>query len=216
MIDQGLLSGLPSDVRALLGSPPLADPKLLELAAQWEGLPPAQARMADALRLFVVTWDPLEWLAPRPEAVATANLWPFELVVYVPVWSLAAVARREHTTMAAVLAGLGASVVAAAAAHEDAVVSGRYAGLVARGKVPDLLSGEPGPDLSEVTIVAVSPQWEDIGLGAITDFVQQTFGPVDFDRSLVELTAAGVPVPGCPACAGRRFKFPAEIGRAHV
>ena len=45
--------------------------------------------MADALRLFVVTWDPLEWLAPRPEAVATANAWPLELVVYVPVWSLA-------------------------------------------------------------------------------------------------------------------------------
>ena len=44
--------------------------------------------MADALRLFVVTWDPLEWLAPRPEAVATANAWPFEIVVYVPVWSL--------------------------------------------------------------------------------------------------------------------------------
>ena len=59
--------------------------------------------------------------------------------------------------------------------------------------------------------MAVSPQWEEIGLGAITDFVQQAFGPVDFDRSLVELTAAGVPLPGCPACAGRRFKFPADL-----
>jgi hypothetical protein len=28
-------------------------------------------------------------------------------VVYVPVWSLADIARRKHTTMAAVLAGLG-------------------------------------------------------------------------------------------------------------
>jgi tetratricopeptide (TPR) repeat protein len=51
----------------------------------------------------------------------------------------------------------------------------------------------------------------DVGLGAITDFVQQAFGPVDFDRSLVELTATGVPLPGCPACAGRRFKFPADL-----
>src|SRR5205807_712921 len=58
---------------------------------------------------------------------------------------------------------------------------------------------------------AVSPQWEDIGLGAITDFVQQAFGPVDFDRSLVELTATSVPLPGCPACAGGRFKFPADL-----
>lgn len=101
--------------------------------------------MADALRLFVVTWDPLGWLAPRPEAVATANAWPLELVVYVPVWSLAGIARRKHTTMAAVLAGLGGSAITTAAAHEDAVTSGRYAELVAHGKVPDLLSGEPGP-----------------------------------------------------------------------
>ena len=165
--------------------------------------------MADALRLFVVTWDPLEWLAPRPEAVATANSWPLELVVYVPVWSLAGIARREHTTMAAVLARLGSSAVTTAAAHEDAVTSGRYAELVAHRKAPDLLSGEPGR--TRGAIVAVSPQWEDIGLGAITDFVQQAFGPVDFDRSLVELTAAGVPLPGCPACAGRRFKFPADL-----
>ena len=73
MIDQDLLSGLPNGVRARLASPQLTDPKLLELSARWASLPPAQARMADVLRLFVVTWDPLEWLAPRPEAVATAN-----------------------------------------------------------------------------------------------------------------------------------------------
>jgi hypothetical protein len=54
MIDQSLLSDLPNGVRALLATPPLTDPRLLELAARWEGLPPAQARMADALRLFIV------------------------------------------------------------------------------------------------------------------------------------------------------------------
>ena len=153
----------------------------------------------------------MEWLAPRPAAVATVNAWPLELVVYVPVWSLADIARRKHTTMAAVLAGLGGSAITTAAAHEDAVKSGRYAGLTAQGKVPDLLSGEPGPDLSEAAIAAVSPGWEDIGLGAITDFVQQAFGPVDFDRSLVELTSTSAPLPGCLACAGRRFKFPADL-----
>jgi len=79
---------------------------LLELAARWEGLSPALAGMAEALRLFVVTWDPLEWLAPRPEAVATASAWPVEIVVYVPVWSLAEMATRRETTMAAVLGAL--------------------------------------------------------------------------------------------------------------
>ena len=44
--------------------------------------------------------------------------------------------------MAAVLTRLGGRAVATAAAHEDAITSGRYAELAARGKVPDLLSGD--------------------------------------------------------------------------
>jgi hypothetical protein len=209
-----LLVGLPDDVQALLARPPLTDTRLLELAARWEGLTPAQARMADALRLFVVTWDPLEWLAPRPEAVATTSAWPAEIVVYLPVWSLAEMAQRQETTMAVVLAGLGGRAITTAAAHEDAVTSGRYAELAARGEVPDLLSGDPGPRLGKAVITAESAAWDDIGLGAVTDFVQQAFGPVDFDRSLVELTVTAAPMPGCPACAGRRFKFPADLAEA--
>jgi hypothetical protein len=46
MIDAALLSGLPEGVLTLLAGPPLTDTRLLELAARWEGLPPAQARMA--------------------------------------------------------------------------------------------------------------------------------------------------------------------------
>jgi hypothetical protein len=206
-----LLAGLPSDVRALLARPPLDDTRLLELAVRWEGLSPTLARMTEALRLFVVTWDPLEWLAPRPEAVATANAWPLEIVVYVPVWSLAEAATRRETTMAAVLAGLGGRAVTTAAAQEDAINSGRYAELAARGEIPGLLSGDPAPALGEAVITAETPSWDDIGLGAITDFVQEAFGPVDLDRSLVELTVTAAPRPGCPACAGRRFKFPADL-----
>jgi hypothetical protein len=212
-MDPSLLAGLPDDVQALLASPPLTDPRLLELSARWEGLglTPALGRMADALRLFVVTWDPLEWLAPRPEAVATANAWPFEIVVYVPVWSLAEMARQGETTMATVLTRLGGRAVSTAAAHEDAITSGRYAELAARGKVPDLLSGDPASALDEAVIVAESRGWDAIGLGAITDFVQREFGRVELDRSLVELAATNDPWPGCPACAGRRFNFPADL-----
>jgi hypothetical protein len=170
--------------------------------------------MAEVLRLFVVTWDPLEWLVPRPEAVATANGWPLEVIVYVSVWSLAEMAKRQGTTMAAVLAGLGGRAVTTAAAHEDTVTSGRYAQLVARGQVPDLLSGEPVPAFGPPAITAMTPSWDAIGLGAITDFVQQAFGPVELDRSLVEFTATTAPLPGCPACAGRRFKFPAGLAES--
>jgi hypothetical protein len=206
-----LLAGLPEDVQALLARPPLEDPMLLELAARWEGLSPALAGMAEALRLFVVTWDPLEWRVPRPDAVATVSGWPVEIVVYVPVWSLAEMATRRETTMAAVLAELGGQAVTAAAAHEDAVTSGRYAELAARGEVPGLLSGDPAPALGETVITAETPAWDDIGLGAITDFVQEAFGPVHLDRSLVELTVTADPRAGCPACAGRPFKFPADL-----
>jgi hypothetical protein len=143
--------------------------------------------------------------------VATANVWPLEIVVYVPVWSLAEMATRQETTMAAVLAGLGGRAVTAAAAHQDAVTSGRYAQLAARGEVPGLLSGDPASALGEAVITAEAPEWDDIGLGAITDFVQEAFGPVDLDRSLVELTVTAAPRRGCPACAGRRFKFPADL-----
>src|SRR5260370_5277259 len=128
-----VLADLPSDVQALLARPPLEDTRLLEVAARWEGLSAALAGMAEALRLFVVTWDPLEWLAPRPEAVATANVWPVEIVVYVPVWSLAEMATRRETTMAAVLAELGGRALTAAAPPEDGVSSGPYAQLPARG-----------------------------------------------------------------------------------
>ena len=69
-----LLAGLPGDVRDLLARPPLTDTRLLELAARWEGLTQAQAGMADTPRLFVVTSDPLEWLAPRPEATSRTRL----------------------------------------------------------------------------------------------------------------------------------------------
>ena len=206
-----LLAGFPSDVQALLARPPLEDTRLLELTARWEGLSPALAGMAEALRLFVVTWDPLEWLAPRPEAVATASAWPVEIVVYVPVWSLAEMATRRETTMATALAELGGRAITAAAAHEDAVTAGRYAELAARGEVPGLLSGDPASALGEAVITAETPSWDAIGLGAITDFVQEAFGPVNLDRSLVELTVTAVPRPGCPACAGRRFKFPADL-----
>src|SRR6266511_50413 len=66
---------------------PVTEKKLLELAVAWTGLPAAQARMAERQRLFVITWDPLERLAARPDGFATVNAdasW-IELVVYLPV-----------------------------------------------------------------------------------------------------------------------------------
>jgi tetratricopeptide (TPR) repeat protein len=58
------------------------------------------------------------------------------------------------------------------------------------------------------------PVWEPMGLGAITDIVQHAFGPVDLDRSPVELAAVAAVHRGCPACAGGRFGFPGELAES--
>jgi tetratricopeptide (TPR) repeat protein len=50
-----------------------------------------------------------------------------------------------------------------------------------------------------------------MGLGAIQDLAQERYGPVDLDRSPVRLQPATESTPECPACAGGRFGFPAEL-----
>jgi hypothetical protein len=207
-------SMLPDLVAHLLSSAPVTRKKLLELRLRWDDLPPGRTRMAEALRVFVLTWDPLELNSPRPPAVATANADPLEVVVYVPRWSL----MSGPEPAVSVLGTLGGTAVATAAAYADDVVSGRYPALAAAREAPDLLSGPasglsgPASGLGDpAEIRAVTGRWEDIGLGVITDIVQQAHGPVDLDRSLVELSPVPVPKPGCPACAGKRFGFIADL-----
>jgi hypothetical protein len=212
-----VLSGLPEEVRQLLAEPPVTEKKLLELGVSWAGLPSRQARMAEWLRLFVITWDPLEWLADRPDGFATVNVDPggVELVVYVPVWSVVEQAAEQGGTVLAGLAAMAGSAVVTAAAREAAVASNGGAGTPWTS--PDLLSDRAaGMALGVPEIRLVSPGWEDIGLGAITDIVQHAFGPVDLDRSEVELAAVSRPRSGCPACAGRRFGFPGDLAEAQA
>jgi hypothetical protein len=217
-VSRALLSDLSDEVGQLLATAPITEKKFLELGVAWRGLSPAQARMADALRVFVITWDPLEWLAGRPAGFATANTAASgldELVVYIPVWSLVELATERDVTLAAVLGSMAGSAVATAASHEQSVTAGRYPDLVIKHEAPDLLSDlAAGAALGPVDVRVVSAGWEAIGLGAITDVVQHAFGPVDLDRSLVELASSKGSLAGCPACAGHRFGFPGELAEA--
>lgn len=87
--------------------------------------------------------------------------------------------------------------------------------LVAGPAMPDLLGDlAAGSALGSCDVRPVSAGWEDIGLGAITDMVQHALGPVDLDRSPVELAAASRPHPSCRACAGVGFDFPADLAQA--
>src|SRR6266545_946058 len=69
-----LYADLPIGLAQLLADPPVTEKKLLELDVSWTGLSGAQAQMAKQLRVFVITWDPLERLAIRPEGFTTVNV----------------------------------------------------------------------------------------------------------------------------------------------
>ena len=161
-----LLSGLPEGVRRLLSASPVTEKKLLELGVAWTGLPSEQAWMAERLRLFVITWDPLEWLAGRPDGFATVNAGPsgFELVVYAPVWSVVEEAVKQGATVVAVLAAMaGSAVVTAAAGHRGSVTSDGGPG-THQTSPDDLLSDRAaGAALGLPDVRLVSPGWEDIG-----------------------------------------------------
>jgi hypothetical protein len=204
--DDGPLSGFPDDVRELISAAPVADKRLLEVAVAWSRAKPTVARMAEATRVFLLTWDPLEWLGPRPDAFATVNAASpgLELVVYAPLWSVLKRAATDATTAAAVLEAMAGSAVAVAAANEDAVRAERYPLLLRAGSVPALLSEPPGgAGRGDPVWRLVSHGWEPIGLGAITDIVQDAFGPVELDLSRPSLRLSwGAKRGGCPDVPG--------------
>ena len=211
------LAGLPADVTQLLSAAPVTDKKLLEFSVTWSGLPTGEARMAEALRVFVLTWDPLETDAPRPAGFAAVNPGSLglEIAVYVPIWRLIDLAAARHESIAATLTAIAGSAVVTTAVHEQEVTAGRYPALILEHSAPDLLGDLPaGAALGPAVIGADPPSWEDIGLGAIQDAVQHAFGPVDLDRSPVELEALSPGQLGCLACEGRRFGFPADLSQA--
>ena len=214
---EAMLAGLPDQARRLLAEPPAMEKRLIELSVAWPGQTGGLARMAAAARLFVITWDPLAGMVERPGGFATTNgaSADLEIVVYLPVWSLVRTAATRNSTLAGVIGAWAGSAIVTASRHEDTVNAGRYPDLAVRGAAPDLLSDPAaGSALGAADITALSPVWEPMGLGAITDIVQHALGPVDLDRSPVELAAVAAVRRGCPACAGGRFGFPGELAES--
>jgi hypothetical protein len=202
------------DPLKLLARQPEEEYSLLELALEWNDLVGAEAQLAAALRLFVLTRDPLDWLPDRGSAWATANADgdSLELPVYV---THAETQRRLVATggdLAAAVGPLCATAVLAAAQCQGIIFAGAYPELAFRGEVPRLLEHEVNTvGLGTPAVSAPTSDWEPIGLGAIQDLVQDAFGPVTFDRSTVGLSPSDEPHAGCPACAGQRFGFPGDL-----
>jgi SEC-C motif-containing protein len=204
------------DPARLLADQPSEDYALLEFELSWTDLDPAQERIAANLRTFVVTRDPLAWIPGRGHAWATANADGdvVELVVYVALHAVRD-AVADGARVAAALGRYGEAAVRAGAAAEGVVVAGAQPALASAGRVPRLLDGLDDAGTLGIPSVRVrSDGWEPLGLGAIQDLVQDIFGPVDFDRSLVHLGLVEPRVADCAACRDERFGFPGDLETA--
>jgi hypothetical protein len=213
------LAPRPDDPLELLGAPPGDEYALLEFAPEWDGLVGTEAQLAAALRVFVITRDPLDWLADRGSAWATSNADgdSLELPLYVTRDELERRAETSGSDLAEAIGSIGELVVIAAARCQGVLFAGAYPELARRGEVPRLLEQPTdGAGLGTPAVSARSTGWEPMGLGAIQDLVQDAFGPVDLDRSSVALSPADDPQPGCPACAGGHFGFPGDLAEAEL
>lgn len=208
-----------NDALELLARSPADEYALLEFAPHWNGLHGVQAQLAAALRLFVITRDPLDWLPDRRSAWATANAdgETLELPVYITRDEVHRQASANAGQFEAPLGTLAQTALVNATQCQGSVLSGAYPDLASRGTVPDLVEQHAAPGSVEIRSIELrSAGWEPVGLGVVQDLVQDAFGPVDLDRSSVALQPAGVRHPGCPACAGVRFGFPGELAEAEA
>ena len=202
---------------ALLAAPPEDEYALLEFALDWPGLQGVEAQLAAALRMFVITRDPLDWLADRGCAWATANADgdTLELPVYITCDEVQQQIQAGEGQLQTTLGAVGESVLMAATQSQGSIFAGAYPDLAFGGEVPPLLGPPPGSrSFGSPEIAMRSAGWEPVGLGAIQDLVQDAFGPVDLDRSAVALGPVATRDPDCPACAHDRFGFPGELGEA--
>ena len=192
---------------------------MVELAVEWDDLGADQARLAAALRLFVITRDPLDWLPNRGHAWATANADgdTVELPVYVPLVGLRRRTKANGGDFAMAVGQLTEPVVRIATRCQGIILAGAYPELAHRREAPGLIDDDgEAPRFAAPTVTLCSPSWEPIGLGAIQDLVQAAFGPVELNRSVVRLPPSNAPQPDCPACAGIRFGFPGELSEAQA
>ncbi len=203
----------------MLAAPPPDEYALLELAVDWDGLVGVDAQLAAALRLFVITRDPLDWLRHRGSAWATANNDgdTLEIPVYVARDELERRVEENGRDLSEASGPLAESGVLAASSCQGIIFAGAYPELAIRGEAPRLLGAQlDAGRLGAPAVGARSTGWEPIGLGAIQDLVQDAFGPVSLDRSAVALARVKRPKPACPACTGDRFGFPGDLAEAQA
>jgi SEC-C motif len=204
------------DLAELLAAPPRHDEgggeyeyALLELSLTFPKLNVVPERIAVWLRVFIVTRDPLGWIANRGHAWTAANSdgRVLEVGIYLDLDEVERARADAAGDLAAALGHYGETALRAVLEHEAEL---------AEGAAPALLAGLSDYDCRwGVPVVQVrSEGWEGIGLGALQDLVGDVFGDVDLDRSAVALDPVEPEDDSCPACDGERFGFPSGLEQA--
>lgn len=206
------------DPIAVLDGAPQDEFALLELRLDWPpDLDVHPRKLSLWLRFFVMTDDPLSWIANRGEAWAATTVTDqvLELDVYVMLPAL----RRE---IEAVGGDLGLAVgywagpaMRAGLKYELLVAAGDYHDRAVAGTLPSLLA-EAGGDRGEFAspTIQLRQSWGPVGLGALQDLVQEAFGSVDLDRTKVTLDPVEPSYDDCSACEGKSFDFPSGLEEA--
>ena len=203
------------DPAELLRTGPEDEFALLELRLDWPHdleIYPEHRQLW--LRLFVITGDILAWVPGRGDcwASTTVDDEVLEVDVYVLRGSLLRLMESNGGDVAAAVRPYAAAAMQAALDHEAMLIAGDYHERRVRGDAPGLLDGVGG-DHGAFGALSVQARntWGPVGFGALLDLVQEAFGPIDLDRSVVALDPADPPADDCPACKGLSFGFPTDL-----
>jgi hypothetical protein len=204
------------DPIAVLDGAPGDELALLELRLDWPpDLDIHPQRFQLWLRFFVLTGDPLAWIADRGEAWAAATLSEevLELDVYVTLPALRREIERHDGDLGAAVGRWAAPAMLAGLKYELVLAAGDYHDRAVAGKLPRLLDDDVGGDRGPFArpTIQVRQSWGSVGLGALQDLVQEAFGSVDLDRSQVKLDPVEPAYEDCAACEGKSFDFPSGL-----
>jgi hypothetical protein len=206
------------DPAALLDDAPDDEYALVELRLDWPydlDVYPKHKQLW--LRCFVLTQDPLGWIANRGDAWTAVRFEDdvLEVDLYLRLDAVRAGMEAAGGDLAAAVGRYASTVMAAAIEREEELLEGDYPDRAARGEAPRLLDDLDGDHGAFGTpAIQAKRTWSAIGLGALTDLVQHAFGHVDLDRSNVTLDPVE-PVDGeCPACKGQAFGYPTSLEEA--
>jgi hypothetical protein len=206
------------DPLALIEAAPEAEYALLELRLDWPpDLEIYPQHLQLWLRCFVITQDPLSWIPNRGEAWATASADAevLEVDLYVALDAIKRGLEANGGDLASAVGRFATPVMHAALEHEQLLIAEDYLDLAVAGDAPRLLDDLDRDAGSFGTpSLQVRQPWGAVGLGAITDLVQDAFGRVDLDRSDVKLDPAQPLDDECPACKGLSFRFPGDLETA--